>query len=836
LTKEDILSTLKTLFRPGDTVEMRVLGKGKKNIISGYFRDFDKLAEAACKFDRLEKFNLYVVMNKVDPATYARSPETMAAARDQPTTTGDDNITDRRWLLIDLDAKRASDVSSTAEEHDLAIAKAEYIALDLSNRLGWPAPILADSGNGAHLFYRIDMPNRTAKEFADGMILVETLLKAFNAMFGDDVIKVDEKVFNAARIVRLHGTINRKGANIPERPWRQSRMIRVPDKITPVTIEQMKYLAEVYNDTLASSQAPIVQQTYGDLNIGQWLEDHHIEIFDSKPNRDGGMTFVLENCPWSEEHTDHSAYVMQFKSGAIVAKCHHDGCKGKGWGDLRRLYEPEITIHNTVQPRPAASTEEAGRHQNGTPVGFSAPVDEYELNSVGDLERLHALHPTDLRYCVEQSTWMTWTGVKWAGRIRDSTPAYTAMHDVLDLLVRQAATPNLDPEEKEGLLLYVKKKGCSRMFRDTIDLAESDPRFSVSIMDFDQDNHILNTENGILDLKSFELQNHDPNKLISKSVGYAYDEDAVCPRFIKFLNEIFDNDQELIVYIQRLMGYCLTGSMREKSFYIFWGPVGDNGKSVLTSVLRMLLGEYAATASINTFLYARNEHSARDDLAVLRGARVIIMSEPEENARFAIGLIKNWTGRNPVTCRHLYGSLFTYDPTGKLIVETNIKPRIYERTEAAWDRVHLIPFEVSIPKAQQDKDLEQVLEEELPGILNWALDGLREYVRMNGLHPTIKMRIQTVQYRSENDSAKMFYDDLCTAISHGVMSNQEMYSAYKNYCEGNGIKPLGIRKFIEAFEPMVQKIGGSIHRNNRGLVWYGVIVSENHIPAEACKE
>ena len=824
MSREDILFALNTFFQPGDAVELRVLGKGKRSINSGYFRDFEKLAEAADKFDKTKNHNIYVTINKVDAAAYARSPEKMASASEQPTTTSDDTISERRWLPIDLDPKRVSGVSSTDEEHARALAKAEIITLEMMNRFGWPAPVFADSGNGAHLLWNIKLPNRTSSEFADGMILIESVIKAFAVMFNDEHVEIDTKMFNAARIIRLHGTTTRKGSDIPERPWRQSKILRVPEKIATVTVDQLKYLAELYASTLSGSREPIVQQTYGDLDVGKWLQEHNIEVYQSKPNRDGGMTYVLEQCPWNEEHTDHSAYVMQFKSGAVVAKCHHNSCREKGWGDLRRLFEPEIIIHKA---------EKAAAEQTQA-VTFSMPRDSFDLNSVGDLERLYALHPTDLKYCIETGAWMRWNGVKWKGRIKDSTPVYEAMHDVLDMLVSQSADPQMDKDAKDRMQAYALKKGSSKMFRDTIDLAESDPRFAVSILEFDQDPYILNTDNCVIDLKDFQAYDHDSDRLISKSVGYAYDEDAICPIFIKFLNEIFAGNEEIIAYLQRLIGYCLTGSMREKSFYIFWGPIGDNGKSVLTAVIRMLLGEYAATASINTFLYSRNEHSARDDLAALRGARVITMSEPEETARFAIGLIKNWTGRNPVTCRHLYGSLFTYIPTGKLLVETNLKPRIYERTEAAWDRVHLVPFEVTIPKEKQNKDLEQDLAEELPGILNWALDGLREYYRLDGLHPTINMRAETKQYRTENDSVKMFYDDCCTPLEHGKLSNNEMYSTYKLYCDGNGIKPLGVRKFIEALEPICKLTGGLIRRTNKGLIWFGLGVAENQAPAEAC--
>ena len=687
------------------------------------------------------------------------------------------------------------------------------MAMEMATRLNWPMPIIADSGNGAHVFWPISLPNKTTKEFGDGLILIESVIKAMNVWFSDTDVKIDMKMGNAARIIKLHGTTTRKGANIPERPWRQAKIISTPDKITTVTKEQLQYLADLYIDTqVVSRSGPIIQQTYGNLDVGKWLEEHGIDVARTKINRDGGTTYVLEHCPWNEEHGDQSAYVMQFKSGAVVAKCHHDGCQGKTWGDLRRMFEPEAAI-KMEEERPAQSIEVAS-------------MDEFPLNSLGDMERLYALHPNDLKYCVESATWMQWDGVKWSGKTKDETPAYAAMHEVLDLLIAKSHDETLDKKQKEEVKLYCKRKGCAAMFRDTISLAKADSRFSCSILDFDQDELILNTESGVLDLRELTISPNRPDLMISKSVGYAYDDSAVCPRFIQFLNEIFDNDDEQIAYIQRLIGYCLTGSIREKSFCIFWGPAGDNGKSVLTTVMRMLLGDYAVAAKIETFLYTRNSNSVRDDLANLRGARLITMSEPEENTRFAIGLIKHWTGRNPIRCRQLYGSEFTYTPVGKLVIEANIKPAIYEKTDAAWNRVHVVPFRVTIPKAKQDKDLEDKLQDELPGILNWALDGLREYYRLNGLHPTVTMRTEAAEYQAENDSTKMFFDDCCIAVSQAVLSHQELYREYKTYCDANGIRPLGIRKFVEAIEPHIKNVGGCKHRTNRGLTWFGVVIEE----------
>lgn len=821
MSQELILDTRKVLFKPGDTIELRVLGTGKKKIHSGYFRDWEKLAEKANIFDTNDKHNSYVVLNTIDPSAYARSPEAMQKPSDDPVSTANQNIIERRWLYVDLDPVRASGVASSDEEHELALAKAQYIALEMNNRLGWPMPIIADSGNGAHLLWSISIPNRTNAELAEGTRLIESVLGAFATMFNDERIKVDTKVDNAARISRLYGTVNRKGSNIPERPWRLSKIISVPEKILLVTKEKMEYLAELYNETVSSYHYP-VQRTYGGLDVGEWLKKYNIGIFETKPSRDGGTVYVLEKCPWNEEHTNHSAYIIQFQSGAIVAKCHHNGCSGKSWYDLRRIYEPDETIAQVAEDTP----------QMEEPTLEPVAADVFELNSVGDLERLYVLHGHDLRYAKEIKAWYRWDGVKWSSELKDRSLALSAMRDVIDLLVQQSLDPTLDPDERETLKVYAKKKGSYKNIMDTICLAELDRRFAGNILEFDQDDYLLNTESGIMDLKEFQCMPNDPSRMMTKSVGYIYNPDAICPRFIKFLNEIFNEDEELIAYIQRLFGYCLTGSMREKSFYIFWGPVGDNGKTVLVTTMRNVLGDYAVTAEIDTFLQKNNNHSHTEDLAALRGARLITTAEPDEGTKFAIGRIKNWTGRNDLACRHIWGSMFTYSPTGKLIVETNNKPRIYERTDAAWDRIHLVPFQISIPNEKQNKDLDDILKEERPGVLNWALDGLREYYRLDDLHPTADMRTAANEYRSENDSAKLFFDDMCTVMEHCRISHKALYKAYRTYCESNGIPPMGVRRFKDAMEPLARKSNCVVKKMTTGVIWFGFTVTEP-FPVEA---
>jgi len=339
-------------FRAGDVVELRALGKMKNAVQSGYFKDFRKLADTIRILDATgEHKGIYLVLNKINPALYARSPDRLSAPRESIVTTSDADILARRWLPVDFDAIRPAEISSSDEEHQAALQRAREVR-DTLRAMGWPEPILADSGNGAHLLYAIDLPNN--EKATD---TIELVLKALDALFSDGIVKIDTKNYNASRIWKAYGTIARKGANVPDRPWRRSQILDVPAEIRPIPEELLASMAWEFmqKDEAERHQKPTQK---GSLDLEQWLSSHGIDVVKRKAAHGGGTMYVLEKCPWDSSHTDRSAWVVQFPSGAIAAGCHHNGCSGKGWQDLRRIYEPGCGGADTPDPSPAAGSSE----------------------------------------------------------------------------------------------------------------------------------------------------------------------------------------------------------------------------------------------------------------------------------------------------------------------------------------------------------------------------------------------------------------------------------------------------------------------------------------------
>lgn len=329
----DILTAVSILFQPGQVVEVRAIGE--YNTASGYFNDPAQLAEKVTLLNKDTAIQgIYVTLNRVNPVLLARRANRIKAKLGKKdASTADSDIINRDWLPIDIDPVRPSGVSSSEEEHAAALEKAEKIAAYLSE-MGWPDPVVGDSGNGAHLLYRIDLPNDQASKD-----LVKGCLESLSTLFSDDRCNVDTANFNAARIWKLYGTISRKGDNTPDRPHRKSCLITAPEKIEIVSEEELQHLAGLFPKEIEPPKRTKTGQT---IDLPQWLSSHGIG-YEERPYQ-GGSLFVFDECPFSGDHKD-GAYAIQFPNGAIFAGCHHNSCGGgaQRWPELRERYEGKST-------------------------------------------------------------------------------------------------------------------------------------------------------------------------------------------------------------------------------------------------------------------------------------------------------------------------------------------------------------------------------------------------------------------------------------------------------------------------------------------------------------
>lgn len=331
----EITHALRLWFQAGDVFEVRVLDAvsadyRREHIESGYF-DYEHISAVPEALKRLLSFRgVYVTVNPVNPDLLARAVNRLRPAGRNPTTADTDTVR-RRWLLIDCDPRRASGVSSSNSEHESALAKAREIRDGLSS-LGWPKPVLTDSGNGAQLMYRIDLP-------ADDGELVRRVIGEI-AKASSEQVAIDTSVHNPARIWRLPGTMNCKGDSIPERPHRMARILEEPQDIVPVSLKQMQDIVSYQNeDPQTDAPDDDWKHTMPAFDLDSWIAQYCPELGSPQPWK-GGRKWIFPVCPFNEAHTNKSAVLIQEPSGAVAFKCHHNGCSGNDWRALRELREP----------------------------------------------------------------------------------------------------------------------------------------------------------------------------------------------------------------------------------------------------------------------------------------------------------------------------------------------------------------------------------------------------------------------------------------------------------------------------------------------------------------
>ena len=331
----EIIHALRLWFQAGDVFEVRVLDAvsadyRREHIESGYF-DYEHISAVPEALKRLLSFRgVYVTVNPVNPDLLARAVNRLRPAGRNPTT-ADTDIVRRRWLLIDCDPRRASGVSSSNAEHESALAKAREIRDGLSS-LGWADPIMTDSGNGAQLMYRIDLPAN------DGELVRRVIGEIAKA--SSEQVAIDTSVHNPARIWRIPGTMNCKGDSIPERPHRMARILDEPQDIVSVSREQMQDIVSYQSeDTQTDSPDDEWKHTMPAFDLDSWIAQYCPELGSPQPWK-GGRKWIFPVCPFNEAHTNKSAVLIQEPSGAVAFKCHHNGCSGNDWRALRELREP----------------------------------------------------------------------------------------------------------------------------------------------------------------------------------------------------------------------------------------------------------------------------------------------------------------------------------------------------------------------------------------------------------------------------------------------------------------------------------------------------------------
>lgn len=444
----------------------------------------------------------------------------------------------------------------------------------------------------------------------------------------------------------------------------------------------------------------------------------------------------------------------------------------------------------------------------------------------GRVSRFLHIHGENIKYCSafadnkSSSGWLIWNGKRWViDRLNKIMLMVKDTNDFMRLelenykqLDEQDGTSNAKEFTKE------KKNATSlRGYTDVIKGASFEKIIAPD--ELDAKDYILNTPDFSINLKTGVKSKPDKNLLLTKSTTVTpISQD--CPRFKQFLNQILNNDVDLINYIQKMFGYFLSGSIREQKMFVFWGD-GNNGKSLLLEIFRDIVGDYISNAQMETFQSGNKSSSnASSDLARLSNARVVTVNETNEGIRLNEGLVKQLTGGDPITARFLFCPEFEFTPKFKIVMVTNHKPIITGTDNGIWRRIVLIPFSVTIPNKDIDKDLKEKLLLEADAILNWFIEGTLKY-NIEGLNePEILLKAKNI-YKNEMDVVARFIEQSCTLGEGKKVKSTEIYQRYKQWATLNNEYAMSSTKFGTEMAKKFQKV-----HNRDGKYYIGLSINE----------
>lgn len=469
-------------------------------------------------------------------------------------------------------------------------------------------------------------------------------------------------------------------------------------------------------------------------------------------------------------------------------------------------------------PEQMAAEREAGELPDG--------VDP--CTDLANAHRLAKLHNGDLLFA-RALGWLAWDGRRYA-QDELGIPGRHAQDVAVSIRTESASArkraSKISSEERrkqankdsDRLWAWAARSQQEKGLRCMLKVAECLPEFAVMPSAFDSDLMLLNALNGTIDLRTGRLRDSAKGDRITKLAPVELRSDWGCPTWLAFLGRIFDGREDLIDFVQRCVGYSLTGDTGEQCFFLLHGT-GANGKSTLLEVLRHVLGDYAMNTSADALMVSgRGGRGPENDIARLRGARLVTASESGERRRLDEERVKRLTGGDTYTARFLHREFFEFRPRFKLWLAANSKPEIQGTDHGMWRRVHLLPFEVRIPDAEKDPKMPQKLIAEAPGILQWAVDGCLAWQRQ-GLDPPLAVTDATAEYRRDEDVLARFVEDECVVLEQVQVTTGALYSRYVDWCREQGESPCSSK----ALNGRMRNDGRFTYgRSKSGRFWCGI--------------
>ena len=404
----------------------------------------------------------------------------------------------------------------------------------------------------------------------------------------------------------------------------------------------------------------------------------------------------------------------------------------------------------------------------------------FNLTDVGNAQRLVERYTGEFRFCNQWKKFMIWDKNRF---VKDDTGSMERMaKETIRNIFNEAALVEDDAERKK-LVKHALSSESQQHIKSMIMLAQSEEGVPIIPSELDKDDWLLNCLNGTINLKTGEMHEHRQADLITKLVPVIYEPAAECSVWLSFLDRIMGGNKDMILFLQKAVGYSLSGSTEEQCMFILHGT-GANGKSTFLNTIEGMLADYAQQTPTET-LMAKKSAGIPNDIARLQGTRFVTASETEQGKSFAESLIKQMTGGDRITARFLHGEFFEFVPKFKLFLATNHKPNIRGTDNGIWRRIRLIPFEVAIAKEEQDPRLMDKLRAETAGILAWAVKGCLLW-QQQGLQPPEEVNAATIEYREDLDWLQAFISERCVEGKDKKVGATELYQAYKHWASERG--------------------------------------------------
>lgn len=483
---------------------------------------------------------------------------------------------------------------------------------------------------------------------------------------------------------------------------------------------------------------------------------------------------------WDEEAFAKVATSYRDRSDGVTVGTVFYSAQQHGWVDPRSRLAVTAEHGEVVD---GASNAWAG--SEAEPLAADAPGD------IANAELFAKAHAPGMRYVHGRKMWMVWDSVRW--RWCDKGEEFERAKKMADRIMRaaveKATHEGADTPKAKRWLAHALRTQKESALVSMLNLARTDPRLAIgSVAELDADPNLLGVRNGVVDLRSGTLLQPDPSMLITRQAGAAFYHNATCPNWTAFLDSTFEGDADLIDFIQRAVGYTLTGHVGEEVMLFCFGG-GANGKSIFMNALAAILGDYAITAPASMLSVRRNNDGPREDVARLAGSRLISANETKAGDRLDDQLVKSLVSRERIAARFLYGSYFEFMPTGKIWVRGNHKPIIVGEDDGIWRRIHLVPFLRTFAADERDPHLESKLAAEYDGILAWAVRGALLW-RKHGLKPPGSITQASAEYRSDSDMLGQFLAEECVIDQQAEANQRHVYSTYQQWCRDNGVQPM----------------------------------------------